>query len=1747
MSNGFYKYIADNTISYFYSIRESIRPGERYSLILDNEELVAGVVAALKEKTALDNMQGVYNYKDKYTTFTIKISDSKQIVVAAKSSNVTDSFLAKLRNTKLTEACYPILIITYDTIDTIISGTANMAAAGMPFNSDTIMENLNHQIMNGQLSLSDQVILQSELELKKQDRYNDKTSLYEYQDILIALGKGTIDTKDYYRFSLFPDPTIKTFTDSKKIRERLVDNRETFEQIDRIFKRGNIKERLEKEFDKEFINSIIDRKKKSLPWHEDYTYDAVKASKEKIKKKTDNPLIIENSGIEIYSGSPVEYSFVIDDKAFIRSDGKTKAAERKKSILIYNFDNREEITVAVATNIFIKKSDIDYENANVETSAREILIKVVPKDGCYFSKAIINDTTNNIKYEIKVCILNTPKTYLDAIKTAYYLYVSEKRHKSKIQVSGFDEKIVINPEQEKILEEKVLKDGEEYSCAYDETLTLNIEKEQINQDTGKISFSLKCGGTSIPIELQDEPVKPVVLTGIAAFKKKFTEKRCLEYKNEPGKERIIAGTEEFYPKENRDYLNIEKEIISNRWMYARQTINGLEGRKLHISQDIITAYEDLCICLESQKTVPSLAYYKGNLLEIAKRYVQLVQDKIDSIEPHKTLSMEDNELLLLGCVEDDTNGKLIKMSPLHPLNVMYQLNLLEEHQVGDVREVLIEKLTPLYLIPYLFNDKKQLFHSVEQKDAPEWRLYAPFADKRYQGTRSFVKKLVGEKITGYKEYFSFLFEDIGNRKMLINLVNMGDCREVLSGLIAYYVKEIKVKGVEDTSKFAFNIYTDENVSNCFELLGDYKKLKQYIMSGFVKEKDDIDVNDVVQTLINNVEVFYRKLSEESFQYAHVTFYEMAVSEDCGHGQVESINTGVSLGGIVSGMPSVLNSDWYKTGFGMKYAPENRITKMAQLYNAMYRVANTGSAYEPKVCLFTEIEKNQESIRDKIYKSSNWVVFVDPKVDLTFFQRGQNEDNELMIIHYSDQYTSSNGYDDITVTQKSEQYNDIIHEQLQKKGVAATREDINKIISLFNAINGSWMLRLITSKKLSGAADSNFSREKMSILSAIKLSMGYYKHSNIVWVPISLEEMLRVSGGAGYSQKEGLLSARNLGFATQATSDDILLVGIEEKDQQLNIYLHPVEVKIGQNPQGVLDKAKLQVVNTYEGLWNALWPEENRDALESKLSRNFFMQLVIVCAEKMKLYNVYPEVKWERVIDEWRMRLLNEDYVISDDLDDLIGKGTIISFKSDVMNEYGDMQDDVCVLQYPEKKGSSFMVMSTDEIERQVEASKDSLPVRLSQMYKCNIQTDVVPEVVNTDDINVRSEMEPIEKIENNNNVEDRIDDITTMPKVGIEVNFGKDLGSGRDLIWKPNDTEQVFHTNTGIIGTMGTGKTQFTKSLITQLYKNQSHNVAAKELGILIFDYKGDYNESKMDFVQATNATILKPYHLPFNPLALTKSAVVKPLLPLHTANAFKDTISKVYGLGPKQEDALLECMLGAYTRCGINPYDSSTWDREEPTFDQVYQIYSNDEDIKKGDSLASAMNKLHRFQIFESNPENTKGLYDLLNGVVVIDLSGYDDDIQSLIVAITLDLFYSQMQASGSSKLDGQYRQLTKFILVDEADNFMSQGFDALKKILKEGREFGVGTILSTQFLKHFGTDDDDYSKYILTWVVHNVADLKNNDVDFVFKTESKSPQSVRLFNDIKGLKKHHSIVKIGNNNPVYIKDKAFWELMEE
>ena len=368
----------------------------------------------------------------------------------------------------------------------------------------------------------------------------------------------------------------------------------------------------------------------------------------------------------------------------------------------------------------------------------------------------------------------------------------------------------------------------------------------------------------------------------------------------------------------------------------------------------------------------------------------------------------------------------------------------------------------------------------------------------------------------------------------------------------------------DERPFEIHIYSDKKLENAFSNIREYGLLKQYLADQKLEIASGISMNTLEGIFSKNVECYFHDDNGKEYKYAHLSFYEMESEITSEQASMSEIETGISLGGILSGVPSSKYSTKYRTGYGAKYAPKNKLVDVANLYNSLIQVEASGNPYYKDLSISTQIDEKAENKMDEIYAASNWVVFVEPKVDLDFFSEKEAH-SDLLIIHYSDQYTSSSGYDAITVTHKSKQYALVIQDYLKTRGVDSSTEDVHGIINLFNAINGDWLLRLVSSKRMT--KDSNFSREKISIVAAIKFMLAFLHHKDIVWVPISLEEMLRVSGGAGLSQGDGVLSAKNLGFEKGPTSDDILFVGVDSSSDRPKVYLYPTEVKTGINVSG----------------------------------------------------------------------------------------------------------------------------------------------------------------------------------------------------------------------------------------------------------------------------------------------------------------------------------------------------------------------------------------------------------------------------------------------------------------------------------------------------------------------------------------------------------------------------------------------------
>ncbi|MCR4673492.1 MAG: DUF87 domain-containing protein [Lachnospiraceae bacterium] len=1733
MLNEFYDFIAKKIYSFFQTSagEGSLLRGESFCLKLDDEEMVTEVAKALKNVAEKNEAIGKYVFHcgdgTDYVTYTLKLVDD-EVIIAAQIDGMTNDFLcATLRNAANDEQM-PLLMISSNPIDSAKSGSRDMASKGMPFYADNLMAEIRTMVDEStQLTNAEKRILSFELSRRDSDVFSDKASLYEYKDLLSIMSSGKIEKDNYASFRLFAVDGKSEYQTSGNslIDKKIKENNELYEKVDRSIRFGNVEGDLSKLFEDNIILKIEKAyKEEGENWSRVFSYAELLAAMERKQAKMDNPLKINNEDISFYADVPIQ---AFDDtEIIIRNEGSQTAKKRTKNVLIFNSNHFETIHMNVSCNSRISNSGISSDDTTYKKNGKDIEFEFKRND-ISFHRIDIKDETNNITYVFKICIIDIlPQFIYDTVKHSFTIDYKRNKKNSRIKLAGISSNTVFNSNAEKIVSCK-LDDNEIYQCMIGERLLIYSSEEELANFGSGINIAINFAGVIVPFVFFPDETKSVEIIGRKILRDKFAQKRSFEFVNDA----IFSDSQEYFAKANllRE-LRIEEMIVSKKLraghikrFYITDVVN-IEETTLKLPNELNQAYGELLDAFADAKTIPTLAYLGSTLLDPVKKYLRAFDAAFEDLTDGQNLSEEQENALLLGTITVGASVDEILFTPFHPLNLKYQLALLNEKGIEFASDIVMDRLNSVNLLPYIQRSKR-IFKVSDQLFSQEWKYYAPVENKKYHGSRRYVPKLVEEKISEFISHFRYIFDDINNKTIRINLINMGDCSEVFIGIAQYFIHAInKNADVDKLVNFELHIYTDDVNGNAFSVIREYSSLKDFLSQQKLFVATGTSMNTLEGIISKNVACYFLKDNGKNYEYAHISFYEMESEITSEQATMSQIETGISLNGILSGIPSSKYGHKYRTGYGTKYASEDGLTQLASKYNALVQVESSGNPYHSGMSISTQIDEKAEEKMDYIYNSSNWVVFVDPKVDLDFFTE-KEANSDLLIIHYSDQYTSSSGYDAITVTHKSQQYSMVIQEYLKEKGVDANVDDVHTIINLFNAINGDWLLRLVSSKR--GNKDSTFSREKISIVAAIKFMLAFLKHKDIVWIPVSLEEMLRVSGGAGLSKDLGVLSAKNLGFDKGPTSDDLLFIGLDKSGEIPKIYLYPTEVKTGNNDSAVIKKAFEQAASTADGLHNAFNPGgEIMNTILYRVNRNFLMQMIVNSAKKMQVYHVDDSQDWSLILDAFRKVMLNEEYNMSENVQELLGKGAVLSFRKGLVERRTSFKDNaINFIEMPEHDEFGLILESVSDIYNDIHEKREADLLLFDEceieglsgdLSKLKITVLDEPDKLENESENI-SEKTDAPVMQGNESVEKHdektVDDLSEADnnqKVTddncMQVIFGTNEQNGKEIIWRPNDTAQLFHTNTGIIGTMGTGKTQFTKSLIAQMYRERIHNVDGSDLGILIFDYKGDYNESKADFISATNATVLKPYHLPYNPLALVKSAVFKPLLPTHTANAFKDTLSKVYNLGPKQQNTLLQCIMDAYFASGIRPADQNTWDNEAPTIAQVYQLYMNDEEIKKGDSLSAALDKLHMFEIFESNPSNTKSLFELLQGVVVIDLSGYDADIQSLIVAITLDLFYSQMQAAGSSKMDGNYRQITKMILVDEADNFMSEGFPSLKKILKEGREFGVGTILSTQFLKHFGSGDDDYAKYILTWVVHNVSDLKNSDVDFVFKTEAKS-----------------------------------------
>lgn len=291
-------------------------------------------------------------------------------------------------------------------------------------------------------------------------------------------------------------------------------------------------------------------------------------------------------------------------------------------------------------------------------------------------------------------------------------------------------------------------------------------------------------------------------------------------------------------------------------------------------------------------------------------------------------------------------------------------------------------------------------------------------------------------------------------------------------------------------------------------------------------------------------------------------------------------------------------------------------------------------------------------------------------------------------------------------------------------------------------------------------------------------------------------------------------------------------------------------------------------------------------------------------------------------------------------------------------------------------------------------------------------------------------------------------EVTARPRVMLGHGSAKS-GPQREVWFDPQNPDQSLNNpHISISGETGSGKTQATKALL--------HDLLPQGLPALILDFKDDY--SKGDYAAAEGFTVHDANFgsLPFNPMVPPVDPESGRANPMGHVHELANMIQRIYKLGDQQAFTLREAMKETYSIAGVGerPF--------VPVEGQEYLPFEAIRDVlirEEATSLLGRLSPIFDLGLF-SRGDDTTSLNELLSTPTVIRLSQLPgDQVKNAVAEFFLMALYSFL-----IRREHPHR-LERVLVLDEAWRLVQSPF--LEPLMREGRAFGLGVILATQFPK--------------------------------------------------------------------------------
>lgn len=250
-----------------------------------------------------------------------------------------------------------------------------------------------------------------------------------------------------------------------------------------------------------------------------------------------------------------------------------------------------------------------------------------------------------------------------------------------------------------------------------------------------------------------------------------------------------------------------------------------------------------------------------------------------------------------------------------------------------------------------------------------------------------------------------------------------------------------------------------------------------------------------------------------------------------------------------------------------------------------------------------------------------------------------------------------------------------------------------------------------------------------------------------------------------------------------------------------------------------------------------------------------------------------------------------------------------------------------------------------------------------------------------------------------------------------------------------------------ITGETGSGKTQAAKAVVSELRK--------QDVPALILDFKDDYSTESFIGAEGFRLYDASFTSLPLNPLIPAIDKRQDLINPSQHVYQIADIVKRIYKLGDQQAFRLREAIKRSYQRAGVSLRPGTLpAGKLFPAFDVVRSELVDD---KANEPLLGRLSPIFDLGLFAADAEQSN-FEELVRASAVVRLGQLpSDEVKNSVAEFFLMALYNHLIRQP------QIHMLGRLLVLDEAWRVVESPF--LTPLMREGRAFGLGVIIASQF----------------------------------------------------------------------------------